>query len=155
MEQPVVEAHLGLLCVGRAEPVQRALDLAPVGGAAAAACGVVAAAQFGDFAVAVFDDILAGDVISVFQPHLAPRRQPEKLFRRLLHEVAALDDKFARERQFARAGGGIVRVVGGLHFLDAAFRVVVNHDFQRLKHRHRARRRFVQFVAHAGLQRVH
>jgi len=51
VEQAVIEAHLSLHVVRRADPVQGAANLSAVGRFAAAALGIVGAVQAGDFAV--------------------------------------------------------------------------------------------------------
>src|SRR3712207_8529278 len=58
---------------------------------------IVRAAQLDDLARGVLHDLLAGDEVAVAQTHLAARRQPEELLRRVLHEVVAVDVQLARE----------------------------------------------------------
>src|SRR5690606_26538384 len=55
----IVQSHLGVEGVLRADPVERGLHFAAVGGVAAAGLGVVGGVQFDDFAGVVLDDTSA------------------------------------------------------------------------------------------------
>ena len=112
------------------------LDLASVGRVAALGGGIIGAAQLSNLAGRILDDVSAFDEIGIAQPHFGARGQPEKLLRRAFHEVVLLDIEFAAECDAARAGSRIVRVIDGLELLDLAFRIVLDHDFQRPQHRH-------------------
>ena len=130
-----------------------AFDLASVGGVAAAGCGVVRAVNRGDIAVRILLDRNAGDKIGITETHLFARSETVELPDRLLHEVGGLNVKFFGERDFAGSGGGIFRVVDGVHFLHKVFRIVVDHQLDRIHHRHVAVCGLVQFFADAVVQK--
>src|SRR5258708_40375420 len=60
------------------------------------------------------------------------------LLGRNLAEIVLLDVEHARERNAAGAHGGVFGVVHGLHVLDLAFGIIVDHDAQRAQHGHYA-----------------
>ena len=132
--------------------MQGGLGAAAVGSVAAARGRVVRAAQLHDPAVVVLDHLVAGDEVGRTQPHLAARREPEELARRVLHEVFALDPELAPELHLARARLRVLRVVGHVHLLDLPLGVVGDDDLERVEHPEAARRRAVEHVAHAVLE---
>src|SRR5581483_10151388 len=69
-----------------------------------------------------------------------------------LHEIVALDVKFAAERNAAGSGSRIVWVVDSFDLLDLAFGVVFDHDLERPKHRHSSKRGLIQDFANAELE---
>ena len=107
--------------------------------------------QLDDVALRVLHDARAGDVIGVAQPHFAPRRQPEKLLRRVFAEIIAFDVEDFRERDAALAHRFIFRIVNRLNLFHRIVGKIVNHDFERIQDRHHARRGAVQFLADAEL----
>ena len=111
-EELVVEADFGGDGVGGRDPVHGRLDLAAVGGVAAAAGGIVGAVDFDDVAGCVFHDALGGDEVGVAQADFLAGRQAVVLGRRNFAEVVLLDVDLAREGHLAGAGGGIFGVVG-------------------------------------------
>ncbi len=104
------------------------------------------------YARSVLDDLVALDEVSVFEPHLTAGTQPEILGRRRFHEIVALDEQLAAEGNLALAGIRVLGVVDGFEFLDLAFRVVGDDDFERPQHRQPAQRVPVQVLANAILQ---
>ena len=60
--------------------------------------------------------------------------------------------RFAAERDVARAAFRIGRVVGGWQPIHLPFRPVLDRDLQRVQHRHAAQRGLVQHVAHRGVE---
>ena len=134
--------------------MQRRLDLAAIRRIAAPGRRIVGAAQLDDLAGGVLDHLGAGDEIGVTKADLAAWSQAEELLRRIFHEVVALDEDFAAERDAPGAERGVVGMVGHLHLLGLAVRVIGQHELQRAHHRHRARRAAVQVLAHAVLEQA-
>src|SRR5262249_9745916 len=69
---------------------------------------------------------LALDEIRVAEPDFTARGQPEELLGRVLHEVFLLDVNYPGERQLARAGTRVFRIVDGLQLFHLAFRIVID-----------------------------
>jgi hypothetical protein len=59
------------------------------------------------------------------------------------------------KRDLAAAHGRVFGIVHGVEFLDLVFGVIVDHDTQRVKHRHDARSALVEIVTDAELQQRH
>ena len=97
-------------------------------------------------------DLRAGHEVRAAQPHLAPRRQPEELLRRILAEIVALDVEHARERHGARAGRRILLIVDDVERLGLPLRVILDDDAQRSEDAHHARRRPVEVLADGMLE---
>ena len=108
---------------------------------ASASGGIVGAAKLGYFTGCILHDLFAGDEIRVTQAHLAPRREPKELLRRILHEVFLLDIDLPSETELARSSRRVVRMVRRLQLIDLAVRPVLDHDLQRPQHRHTPRAR--------------
>src|SRR5256885_6177489 len=89
-EEVVVQAHLGADGMGRRDPVDGPLHLAPPR-IAAAARGVVRTAHLRDRARRVANHAGALDDVGVTQAHLDAGREPEVLGRRRVAEVVLLD----------------------------------------------------------------
>ena len=137
--------------------MDRAPDLAPVRRGAAPARRVVGAAQRDELAGGVADGLRAGHETGEAEPHLPARREAAKPARRVLHEVRALDEELARERNPPSAGRRVVGVVERLDLLDAPLRPGVDDQPERVEHRHAAPGRPVHHLAHAVFEqrRVH
>ena len=58
-----------------------------------------------------------------------------------------LDVELAAERNLARAGAGIFRIVDGVKFLDFALGIIGDDDLDRAQHGQPAQRRLVQLFA--------
>ena len=113
-EQAVVEAHFGGDRVPRADPVDRALDLAIGARHAVTRRRVERAAHFADRAVGVLDDLLAAHDADAAQAHFAARHEAMEALRRHLREIVALDPELARERHVPRAECLVLRMIGEL-----------------------------------------
>src|SRR5687767_12632799 len=115
--------------------MDRPLDLPAGGGAARFALEISRATQLANISLGILHHFLALDNVSVLQPHLSARLE-SKIFRwRCLHEIRALDEEFAAERNSARAGIRILGIIDRLELLDLIFRIVCDDDFDRSKHR--------------------
>ena len=132
--------------------MDRAAHLSSIGRVAAPRGRIVGAAQFDDLARRILHDIAAGDEISVAQPHLAAGRKAVEPLWRVFEEIVALDVEFAAERDAARAGRRILRVVDRLQLFTLSFGIVLDDELQRTQHGHAARRALVQHVAHRRLE---
>ena len=129
-----------------------ALDLAAVGALAAAARGIVGAAQFHQIAGIVVHGLAAGDEIGVPQAHFRAGRQTVVLFGRLLAEVVALDPQLTREGHGAAAVGGIFGMPGHLELFHLVFGVVFDDHLHGVQHGHGARGVGVEVFADAEFQ---
>ena len=65
-------------------------------------------------------------------------------------KVLALDVELAAEGHFARAGGRVLGVVDGVEFLDLAFGIVGDDDFEGPQHRQAAQGAAVEVLADAN-----
>ena len=120
--------------------MQGRLDLAPIGRAVAATgLGIVGAAQFDHGATLVPDSLAAGDEISETQAHLAAGTEPIEFLRRFLHEIVGFDIKLAAERHLAHPSRWIGGMVRRLEGLGLTFRIILDHQLDRVEHRHAAR----------------
>ena len=102
----------------------------------------------------VLDHVHAGDEVGVAQPDLAAGRQPEELPRGVLAKVVALDVEDPREGNLPGAHRGVLGIVHGLHLLDPALGVVVDHHPQRAQHRHHPGGDAVELLPHAVLEQL-
>ena len=109
LEQAVVEADLGVEGVLGGDPVQGALDLAAVGGVAALGGGIVGAAELGDVAVGVLDDVGAGDEVGVAEADFLAGGEAEELLGWVFAEVVSLDVEGFGEGDLAFARGGATK----------------------------------------------
>ncbi|MPM51394.1 hypothetical protein SDC9_98142 [bioreactor metagenome] len=132
-----------------------ALDLAAVGGIAAAGFRVVHGAQRGNVPRGVFFHAGAPDEVAVTQPDLTVGRETEIAFDRRFHEVGTLDVDFPGKRHLPRPGRGVFRIVDRVEILDLPLRVVFDHHFERIEHGQITRRLTVEFFAHAVLEKSH
>ena len=155
-EQPVVEPNLARDGFGIGDPVDRPGHLAAVGRRAAAAVGVVGAAELPDPpTLGSSHDLAAGDQVAVLEADLAAGSQPAESLRGILLEVIPFDEDLARERDFARSCLSYVgRKIGRVEPFHLALRVVLDLEAQRLEHAHAARRSPVQIVPHHVLERA-
>lgn len=96
-----------------------------------------------DISIFVFIDADAFDEVAVAQTDFASRRESEEFFRRIFHEIGAIDPEFASEGQHTRAEGGIGGVEGALHPFDFIFGIVIDNDFKRFGDAHDTRRDIV------------
>jgi len=151
VEQPVVDARLeGHAARGRHpvnRPVRGGVPTA-LGGGAPAGVGIDRATQLHDLAVLVFDDLLAGQKISVTEAHLPAGRQADEVLGRVLLKVVSLDVEFAGEGDLARVL--LVDVTGpvrGLQPVHLALLDVGDDHLQRVEHGHDARGLFVEVVS--------
>ena len=151
-EQVVVEPHFGIDGVCGRDPVDGGFHPAAIGRVAAARGRVIGAVHFHHFAVLVLHHAGAGDEIGVAQAHFAAGREAEILLGRIFAEIVLLDVEDFGKRHLARAGGGVFGIVDGLHLLDLALGIVVDHHAQRPQHGHHARRALVQVFAHVVFQ---
>ena len=151
-EKAVVEAGLGFHALRGADPVDRALDL-PVGrGTALAGVEVGGAAELGDPAAGILHHLVALDDAGVLEAHLAARAQPEILGRRHLHEVVALDENLAGERERARGRRLVLGVVDRLAGDHLAGGEVGQDHLDRAQDGEPAQGRPVQFLADGMLE---
>ncbi len=150
--QIVVQADLGLEGMGRRDPMQRAPHLATVGRTAAPRLWIVGAAQLDGRTAFIPDHLLAGDIVGMFQAHLASRSQAEPLAGRVLPEVILLHIQHPGEGQVAAASRRVLGVVDGLDLLYLPLRVVGDDHPQRVEDSHDAPGAFVQVLAQAVLQ---
>lgn len=146
-EEAVVEAHLRGEPVASGDPVERPLDLAPVGGDPPAGALIPGAAQLDDLAVLVLDDAGALEDARVAQADLLPWRQAEPLLGGHLGEVLALDVELTAEGDIAAGAVALLRVVGGVEDIDAVLGPVLDHHLERAEHRHHPGRGGVEVLA--------
>src|SRR5204862_3388561 len=71
---------------------------------------------------------------------------------RVFEKIVALDIELAAERDAARAGRRILRIVDRLQFLALSVGIILDDELQRAKHRRAAGRAFVQYIAHRRLE---
>src|SRR5688572_33282965 len=116
------------------------LDLAARGGPARFALEVSRATQLADVSVRILHHLVTLNNISVLQPHLAARLEPEILRRRRLRKIRALNIELTAERKFAGAGTRVFRIIDSAELFDLTFRIICDHDFDRPKHRKPPRR---------------
>ena len=118
-----------------ADPVDNAFGLRTTFGLHAVTRGlVVGAAEFGDVASVIFDDLLADDAEGEFEADLAAGLQAMEPIDGHFHEVIGFDVDFTAERHLPCACGGIFGMIGGLEILDFVFGVVFDDDFDRAQH---------------------
>ena len=139
----------------RAHPVDHAFDLAAVSRIFTQGVGIVGAEDSGDIAFGIFLHAFRFDDVGVAQTHFFAQHQTLVLLVGFFTEVRAVDPDFRAERHFAAAHLRLVRMVRHRHHFAFALRVVLDNQFHRIDHRHRARRVFVEIFANAGLQRRH
>src|SRR5439155_6154598 len=96
-KESVVQAHLCVDSMCRADPMNRAFNLAARGRTAGLAVEIGGATQFHDFAGGIFQDLLAFDDIRVFETHFAAWPKTEIFRRWILHEIVLLDIQDAAE----------------------------------------------------------
>ena len=82
------------------------------------------AAQLNDIPGLVLHDLIALNDVSIFQPHFAPRFQPEIFWWRRFHEVIAVDKQFTAEWNFARSRSRIFRIVDSVELFDLIFGII-------------------------------
>ena len=132
---------------------RRTLDLAAVGGVAAAGVGVVLGGDLGHIAVFIRFVANALDQICALQAALgAAGEQTLILGDRLGHEVVRLDPALAGEGDLMRAGGGVGRVILDLEGLALARGIVRDDELHRMKHAHRALGGGIEVLAQAVLE---
>ena len=145
-EQSIVLAYRGFLAVAGRYPVDHALGLDAVGRVVAEGVGVIGAMHFHDLAGIVLDHIGGFDHIGIAQTYALAQHQALVFLVGLFAEILFLDQDFMRERQAALAQIVAVRMAGGGELFDAVFRIVGDHDLERIEHAHRPRRVVVQVV---------
>ena len=132
-----------------------AAHFSPVGSVAAASLRVVGAVEFDDFAALVPNHVHTGDKVAITEPDFPSGSEAVILLWRILHKVAALDIKFAREGNLSRSGAFIFGVVDCLERFGFSFRIVDEDDLQRVENRHAARGAFVEILADVIFQQAH
>ena len=126
--------------MGGADPVDRAADLPPVGGIAAAGRRVVMAVDFDHVSVFVFNARVARDEIRVAQTDLAAGGKAEVFLRGVFHEVVPFDVENPREGDLTNAVVGIFGIVHRVEEFGFPLGVVVDDQFERTEHPHAAQR---------------
>src|SRR5262249_19951571 len=146
----VVQAHLSRDGMCRRDPVNGALDLAPVWSPSAPGGRVIRTAQFHHLAgTLVLHYSRAGEIVGVAQAHLAARGQTEKLPGRVLTKIIAYDIQHARERHLARAHTLVFGIIDRLQFLHLAFRIVLDDHAQGAQDSHHTLGPLVEIFAQA------
>ena len=135
--------------------MDHAFHLAAVSRIFAQGIDVAGAVDAGDIPLFIFCHALGADHVSVAQTHLFAQHQTFVLLIGFFAEVSAIDPDFTAKGHFAGAHLRLVRMIRHGDDFVMAGRQVLNHHFQRIEHRHGARRVFVQIVANAGFQRRH
>ena len=151
-EQAVVQPHFCRHRMLRADPVDRALDLAVGAGHAGARFQIQRAAQFDDLARVVLHHVVAARDPGAAQAHFAAGDQALPAFGRDFGEVFALDPQFARERHRALAEGFVLRVVREREVFFVAFGQIGEYELHRIQHRHAPRRAAVEILAQGVFQ---
>ena len=105
--------------------MQRAFDFSVGAGHTAERLRVILRIDLLDLAVGVFLQPAAFDDIRTFETHFLVRTETEEFLGRILHEVLALDPKFAGEGHLMHPLLGILRIVGHLHHLGLLLGIVV------------------------------
>lgn len=154
LEQRLIQAEFGRHGLARFDPMDRPLDFTAGKAGAALRLRIIGAVYFDDLPVLVLDDIVALDEVSMLQTDLVAREQTEILARRILHEVLLFDVYFTGERNLAGAHFRIFRVVLRLQPFHLTFRVIGDHDLERIQHRHRPRRLQLQILPDEVLQHL-
>ena len=95
---------------------------------------------------------MAFDEVSIAQPHFVARREAKEFLGWVLHEIVALDEELAAERDPPHTRRGIVGMIDRLQLLELAFGIVLDHDFQGPQHRHAPQRRAIELFADTELQ---
>ena len=133
---------------------RRALDLAAIGGVAAAGIGVIRRVNFLDAAVGGLLAAGAGDKIRTLQTALrAVWVQALVLGDGFGEEIVRLDPDLAGERDGVRALFGMDGVVFDLERLRLALRIVRDDELHRAQNGHGALCRVVEIFAQAVLQK--
>ena len=153
-EEIIIEPHLRVGAVVGVHPVDGgALDLAAVGGIAAAALGIVLAENLGDLAGLVLHAAGAGDQIRALEADLKAGMQPLVLGGGDLHKVVFLDPEIPGEGDLAAAVLGLEGIVLHSQQLALPLRVVGDGELHRVQHRHDTAGVLVQIVPQAALQK--
>ena len=105
-----------------------------------------------DLALGVLNDLAASQEIRIAQANLSARRKPEEFLRRVLHEIFLLDIELASELDLSRTGRRIVGVIDRLQFFNLPFRIILDHDLERTKHRHPPQRGLVERFADGKIE---
>ena len=135
--------------------MDRSFDFAVRGCAARFTLEIRRAAQLGHIAIFILHHLFAFNDVGVLEPHFAPGLQPKIFWRRHFREIRAVDEEFAAERNFARAGTRIFRVVDGLQFFHLVFRIICNDYLDRSQHRKPAGGVAIEFLADGVLEQGH
>ena len=154
-EEVLIQAHLGVDRCFAVDPVdRRALDLAAVGGVAAAGIGVIRRVNFLDAAVGGLLAAGAGDEIRTLQTALrAVGVQTLILGDGFGEEIVRLDPDLAGERDGVRALFGMDGVVFNLKGFRLALGIVRDDELHRAQNGHGALCRVVEIFAQAVLQK--
>ena len=128
-----------------------ALDLAVGAGQAGARGGIQRAVQR-DHALAVLLHALAPDDADAAQAHFAAGHEAVEALHRHLHEILALDPCFVGEMHLARAEAFVLGVVREREHLRVRRIEVVDHQLDRIDHRHAPRRLRIQVLADAAFE---
>lgn len=150
-EEAVVVADFAVERVFGADPVDDAVGFVAFG-VFAEGVRVVVTTQFGDVAVRVFDDFVAGDDVAAAQAHRLAGGEAFPFFRRVFADVVALDVEGVAEGDAAAALAFVLRVVGELVVFFVVIRQAGDGDFERADDGHAARGVFVQVVADGAFE---
>src|SRR5438445_5671974 len=151
-EQALVQTHIGFDRVPRTDPMDRAFDLALGARLARSRGWIERTQQCGYISIRILFHLFALYDTDPAQAHFGARREAEESFRRRFHEILALDPKFARERDRARAERLVLRMIGKPQRLGVVVGQVGNDQFQWIDHREAARRARVELFAHAAFE---
>ena len=137
--------------------MDRPLDLASVRRPTTSRLWIVGAAQFNHLTgLLVLDYPVALEVKGPAQPDFAARSQTEKLFRRILHKIVALNVEHPGKGDHPKTHlGGIIWKIRGLQLFRLILGVVVDDHSERSEHGHDPGGLLIQVVADALFQHPH
>ena len=136
------------------EPVDHAFYFAPF---RLFAQGVVINAAFERHhaPIGILHHFFAFDHIAVTQTHFAAGGEPLPAFGRIDGKIVGFDIDGFRNRHFALAEFGMVRVVRRAAALRERFIIIHQFDFNRVEHGHHARGGIFQHFAHRTFEHAH
>ena len=132
--------------------MDRASDLASVRRVSAPCLRIIGAVHKRDIALFILFAGGAGHEVGVHEADLIARIQTAVLADRYLHEIVPVDIDLSRERNLSASEFRIFQVILDLELLCLPFRIVVDHQLQRIKNRHDAGPLQLQVLAEAVLQ---
>jgi len=97
---------------------------------------VIRAVNFRYIAVFIFHKALTLNKICMHQTNFISREQTEILLRRLFHKIFPLNIKFTTERNFSLSQFFVLKIVRNIQILNLSFRIIVDYQFNRIKHCH-------------------